>query len=1384
MKTQNPKPQPHLMPPAAIGSETLPPMKTKLAILKLIVVLCAVFATTAVFGQVTYTWTNSGAGPLDLATTNNWNPNGVPLPNNGGGDTMQFDGQSSGPVAATSNTGAQTGSSAGGVGLVVHLTSNQANSVTFYTTVANSASTGIRIKTITVDPGAGSFILGNNSTTNALDTVWGGASGEAHTWDNESTNPVIVTPNFRMRYGGGGAHTQFFQGAGDFQITNNLITANGSPTIIAKGGTGKMIWTAGSDPFTAANSSIQGPVTLNGGALILRSGTLLSGVTGTQNIQNNDGSIPTLLEYDAPSQSGTIGLTILNSMNLQVNNGTLTLSAAGSSFTGTNFLSGGEVIVNAADNAVTGPLGAGSNPIFFTGGTLGYSANNTFDYSSRFDTSSVQAYSIDTAGQNVTFATGLSSSGGSMAKLGSGTLTLSGTSSYSGATTVSAGKLVFQGSKTGSGNISVANSAALGVVVTGTQVAPGTLALGTSSGATLEFNGITSTATAPLAAGTLTSAGTVTVNVNSGTFASGQSYPLFSWTSGSAPAVSLGVLNGAVGNLTTNGNTIKLNITGLAFVWTGLNNNSWDISTLNNWKQNGSAAVFANGGGALLDDSATANFALVLNSPVSPGSTIINSTTNAYSITSTGANLIGGSGSLSKSGNSTLTMSGGVNTYSGVTTISGGILSVSALANGGAASDIGSSGNSAANLVFNGGTLQYTGSGASIDRLFTVGTAGGTIDGSGAAALNLTNSGSVALSGTGARVLTLTGTSTDTNTFAGALGDNGGATELAKSGTDLWALTGTNSYSGITHIASGTLQVGIGGTNGTLGSGNVIDSGSLVFNRSDALTNSDVISDVGSVSISNGTVVLAANETYSGGTTIGTNSILQIGKGGATGSLGDHPIVDNGLFIYNSTTPTILAAFSSIISGPGNVIVHAGTLKAVGVSGNTYTGWTQIDPGATFQFVDGNQGALTSSVITNNGTLFFTAQEFSPGVRGYSNNIVGIGRVLKDNNNANSGWIVFGGTNSYTGGTFIAGGGIELGDGINSGAGTIVGNVVFTNTATANLLARTLVFNHPDSWTFANNISSVVTDSSAANSGAIEQDGPGTVTLTGNNSYPGSTIVSNGVIQVGNGGTTGSIGGGTVIINAGGLLFNRSDSLTVTNGFSGTSIVAQVGTGTLTLTGNVRLSDPVNNIIGSITVSNGTLVLNPNGNLMAGNLNVNGGTLIPGGTGVITSLIVSNNMNITGGTVSAQLNKSSSPSNSLFNVLGTVNATGGTLQVVNNGPTLAVGDKFTIFSQPVAGGASLTVTGGSATWINNLAVDGSISVATVVAGAPTLNFTKGANSLQFSWSGSFKLQAQTNSLSVGLKSNWGDYPGGGTSPVTVPTDSTSGAVFFRLISTP
>ncbi len=1335
-------------------------MKTSLTILKPTIILCSIFATTAVFGQMTYTWTNSAGG--DLAGSTNWNPNGVPNPNDANvGDTMQFDGQSSGPVAATSNTGAQVGYSGGAWGLKVHLTSNQTSPVNFYTTVANAASPGIRFSDITIDSAAGSFSLGNSSTTNALDTIWGGMAGQTHTWVNNSTNPATIYPNARWRFGGGGVHNFVFDGSGNWIVNNYLIQVEGV-TSVQKSGSGTMLWTGANVLYSQGNGYIISPVIISGGTLILKSSDLLN----TQNITHNG----TLLEYDAPVGACTLSGVVSGTGALQVNNGTLTLSGA-NTYTGNVELNNGELIVSNVENAgVSGPLGVGGT-IVFTGGTLGFSGSDIFDYSPRFSTAASQAYSFDTGGQNVTLTNGLTSSGGTLNKLGAGTLTLSSTSTYTGLTTVSGGELVFQGSKTGSGNIAVADSAALGVTENGSQITPATLTLGTSSDCALEFNNVNSTTLAPLAAGTLSSAGTVTVNINSGTFAPGNCYPLLTWTNGLAPAVSPGILNGAGGYLSISGHTLYLCITSVALVWTGVNSGNW--TDPNNWTQTGIPITYFDPSPAVFDDTASGTTTVIVDAPVHPASVTVNNSTKTYSITSSGGNNIVSSAKLTKSGSGLLTLSGGANTYTGVTTISGGTLSVGALANGGSASDIGAASSSAANLVLNGGMLQYIGGGVSIDRLFTLTTAGGTIDSSGFGALNLNNSGSSGYSGNGPRTLTLAGTDTDNNTLAAVLSDNGDATALTKNGAGKWVLTANNMYSGVTTINNGVLQIGAGGASGSPGSGNIVDSGALVFNRSGSLTVNSVISGNGSVTnMGSGTVILAANNTYQGGTTISNGATLQVGNGGATGSLYINGAIDDeGLLIFNTTSQFIYTA-GGLISGAGNVIVtgFGDWVKAIGA--NSYTGWTRIDSGATFQPCDGNIGQFVSSVVTNYGTLLFVRQD--NGFFIYGGNIVGTGSVVKDVNNFNPGDVTLTGTNTYTGGTIIRGGGIILGDGGTPGWGSIVGNVTFTNSAVDDRGGRFLQFNRPDNFTFSGNIIGTTIPTTGFNQGdlgSVRQVGPNVVTLTGNNTYQGGTIISNGVLQVGNGGATGSIGSSNVTDESV-LAFNRSDIVTFGGVISGAGSLVQQGSGKLTLTAT-------NTYTGATTVSNGTLVVSSVG----GDMNVSGGTLVPVGVGSIGTLTVAGNMNISAGTVVATLNRSASPSSTEFAVTGTISYTGGTLKLLSYGPALVVGDTFTVFNKTVTGDAGMPILSPGFTVVNN--GDGTFTVNSVAApGSGVITAAVSGGNLNLSWPAiwtGLHVQVQTNNLATGLSSNWITIPGtdAGNSYLT-PLNNTNGCVFYRL----
>jgi len=1341
-------------------------MKTNSIIPRLFYALCFICTTSAVFGQTVYTWTgvSSGGDGTNLAAAANWTPTGGP-PSGATQDTGQWDGQVAGSLGITYISGLpSTGFGTSGINL--NLTANQTSPVTIIDPSGNSGTIGLF--GINVASGAAAFTLGDN-TANQLNII-GRPAGSVHALVNSSANPVTINGSVRWQAGGGSAYVLDFNpgpATGSWVVYNYLRNDNGSgPTTIALEG-GTMTWY--SESVVPRGNSATGPVQLLGGTMIIKSSGLLpfenpgTVPSGNNTIVNNG----TLLEFDAPAQSDNIARVISGSSPLQVNNGTWTFSGQ-NTYSGNTILTGGELIAGTTESAGSyGPLGEGGT-VSFTGGTLGWSGANTYDYSATFSTAAGQAYSFDTGGQFVTLATGLGSSGGTLAKTGPGTLTLSGASTYGGATTVSAGKLAFQGSKSGSGSISLADGAALDVTATGTQVTPGTLAVGTSAGATLEFDNVSSTTVAPVAVGTLSSAGPVNVNINTGTFTPGQSYPLLTWTTGSTPTVALGTLNGFIGNLSFAGNKLLLNITATAYKWTGANNGSWDITTANNWLQNGSPVVFANGGPALFDDTATGPTSVAINGVVQPTSVTVNNSSKTYSIASSSGNDLGGSSTLTKSGSGTLTLSGGANAYTGVTTVSGGILSAGTVANGGSASDIGAAANSAGNLVLNGGTLQYTGGAAASDHLFSLGTSGGTIDASGSGALNLNNTGPVGLPGTGARVFTLTGSDTIGDTLAAVLADSagGGATALIKNGTGTWILTGTNTESGATTISAGTLQIGGGGASGAIGTGSIVNNSVLNFNRTGSLLVNGAISGSGTVTnIGSGTVILAGNNTYTGGTTVNAGT-LQFGNGGATGSFDPGAgITDNGTLAIN-TTGTF--TYNGTIDGTGQFIKQgSGLVKLLGTE--TYTGGTTIAAGAALQISQGNQGTFAAiGSFIDNGSLIIGRQD--SGVFGITNNITGTGSLTREINNTQGGGdITLMGTNTYSGGTFINGGEIILGDGATPGAGSIVGNVTFAVSPVGDG-SRFFEFNRPDDLTFPGVIGGIPTGSSGATQGVVVQNGPNTVTLTGANTYAGGTTINAGTLVVGNGGTSGTIGTGPVDDESL-LVFNLSGNLTFLGAISGAGSVVQGGSGTLTLTG-------ANTITGPTTVSNGTLVASSAG----GDLDVEGGTLVTGGAGTVATFSVGGNMNIDSGTVLVSLNKSLSPSNTTFTAVGAVNSTGGTLKLLNYGPSLVVGDKFNIFGLAVTGSA-LTIVSPGYTFANNLAVDGSVTV-TAVAQPATVTGTVSGGNLNLSWPAAYTglyLQGQTNKVSMGLSTNWVTIPGTAAgNSYSIPVGLTNGSVFYRL----
>lgn len=229
-----------------------------------------------------------------------------------------------------------------------------------------------------------------------------------------------------------------------------------------------------------------------------------------------------------------------------------------------------------------------------------------------------------------------------------------------------------------------------------------------------------------------------------------------------------------------------------------------------------------------------------------------------------------------------------------------------------------------------------------------------------------------------------------------------------QTGTGTTILTGNNTYSGGTVIRAGTLQIGDGGTTGTLGRGSVENNAALVFNRSDTLTLSNPISGSGEVrQIGAGTTILTGKNSYSGTTTISAGT-LQIGNFDGWVS-GWNVYIPYPIVCYADTpSPSSdLAGKDSVSMGEPSEPVIAGCMP-----------WGYWQDG----------GTLGSGDVVNNATLAFNRWDYAT----VSNAISGSGAV----NQIGEGMVTLTGRNTYTGPTTITRGGLTL-TGANTGGGTL-----------------------------------------------------------------------------------------------------------------------------------------------------------------------------------------------------------------------------------------------------------------------------------------------------------------------------------------------------------
>lgn len=608
------------------------------------------------------------------------------------------------------------------------------------------------------------------------------------------------------------------------------------------------------------------------------------------------------------------------------------------------------------------------------------------------------------------------------------------------------------------------------------------------------------------------------------------------------------------------------------------------------------------------------------------GSALGVDTTNATgAVTYTGSLIGANSVGFTKLGSGTLILSG-TGGLTGLTTVSAGTLQFekSSSINGGAPlTPQKLRVESGATAVFNVGVPangEFTNN--SFAQISTLGTAtGGFLSGS-TIGINVTNA------------LTNVSLSAITN-------PNGGLNSLGflKIGAGTVTLTGNSTYSGPTKIEGGTLQIGAGVTSGSISSNSVVNNGTLIYERfSGTDTYAGIISGTGNViKTGGGNITLSGANTYTGATTV-TSGTLTLGNalalqnstlnmtGGAL-SFGTLDAATLGgvsstyaIALTNSSGAAVTLTlgnnnstqnYSAILSGSGSLIKAGnGTLTLSGA--NTFTGTTTPNAGT---LTLANSLALQNSTLnTSTGTLSFGALTAATlgGLGGagplaltnassgavaltvgnnntsstYSGSLDGSGSLTK----TGSGALSLAGNSSYAGGTTISAGTLQIGNGATTGS--VIGNIIISGGATLSL-------NRSDSIVFPNALSGT---------GSVSKLGSNTLTLTGDSSHTGTFTINGGHLQVGNGGTTGSLSSSLNLVTGATLRFSRSDASSFTSVISGAGSLVKDTSETLTLSG-------ANTFSGGTTLSAGTLAAGSNSALGTGALTLNGGALqaAPGG---------------------------------------------------------------------------------------------------------------------------------------------------------------------------
>jgi autotransporter-associated beta strand protein len=766
--------------------------------------------------------------------------------------------------------------------------------------------------------------------------------------------------------------------------------------------------------------------------------------------------------------------------------------------------------------------------------------------------------------------------------------------------------------------------------------------------------------------------------------------------------------------------------------------------TTSNWTAAGALAVYSDPSATIFDDTAS-NSIVTLTAPFAPLSMTMSNSLLNYTFNGSGS--IGNTNVLTLKGSATTILdNSGSNSFTGGTTISAGTLQI---------------GNNDANGNLPDGQIVLDNSALVFDRTDSP-----------------TNNSIISGSGT-----------------------------LTQSGSGTLTLAGANSYT-TTTISAGTLQVGAGGTSGSLGSGSVTDNSSLAFNRADNLTIANVILGSGSVTkVNNNILTLAGNNSYAGGLAANagilrlsnTNSagtgIITVNPGAivvlATNNITNAVTLAGGTLAAGATqnplkleltaapgtTSTLLIADPANLNagdafecaftnagtwhGSGNVIVASVTNDASADSGNGFRlrGLAASDFSGTLTLSNGVKGELQTTVAG--------PTQFSPA--GTGTIALVCGNYLGNNTTTNAtpgnaAYCEFNLRNLSTGNALLGNNVVILGSGFTTvdplgsapaGASVTMGNLTIGNGQELGVYLSAAPMH-------------VVVFPTVSLTGGVIKFSPKTPTF-GAAASVGSDLSLSNITETAS---------SSVVMNGQRILYYIGNA-----SYSGTTTVSN---GTLEVDGSILGSGAVTVEAGATLdgagVVDGPVTIAPDGIIAPGNATI-----------TTNATLTINNSLALAGTNIMNVNKTGAVfiNNVITNV--TTLSYGGTLQLNLTGAALAAGDAFKLYGCGSTTGTFTNIVpaapGTGLLWSTNTLTNGVLSVVAAVNTTPTTITTIVAgNVLMLSWPTDhtgWYLQVQTNSLGAGLGTNWADVAGSSTTnQVNVSIDPGSPAVFYRMSLNP